>query len=219
MKEENVVTKVFKSFMSMVVTVFLLASLTVIASAQTPPGYVHKEETLTYECNVRILPLINIDFPMDLTIRADVPVSVAQLQDFNLLNGSATAIVPGSIIQILDSILGWNYVSGTVDKFEILSENQSKVIDLSPLPIPTLEVPKDGSPLVFTVPEVGVINVESLTAGEYNSDIPHEENVVIIKSGNISATFMTAGGGLPIPLNANCQPPSNNTLVKIQIKP
>lgn len=204
----------------MVVTAFLLASLTVVASAENaPPGYEFKEETLTYDCNVTVWPIIDLDFPMDLTIRADVPESVTEGQQFDLLNASATATVPGNVVQILDSSLGWNFVSGTVTKFEVMSENLGNVVDVAPLSIPTLPVPKDGSALVFTVPEVGGIDVGPFTAGSYDAGIPHEENVVPIKSGNVSATFQTAGGGLPVPLNANCQPPSDNTLVEIQIVP
>lgn len=220
-EEENVMSKVFKSFMSMVITALLLASLTVVASAQNAPsGYVFIEETLTYNCTISLPIIPNINFNMPLTIRGHVPTvyteepkepSVRPNQDFKLLNTSATAEVPGDIVETLDGTLRWNYVQGTVTKFEVLSDNVPALFDVAPLPIASMPVPKDGSDLVFTVPAIGGIDIDPIIAGS--------SGVINISAGNVTATFVTAGGGLPIPLTANCQPPSNANLVEIAIVP
>ncbi len=196
----------------MFTTVIVIASLTVVAGAEeNSSGYVFKEETLIYNCTINLPIIPDINFDMPLTIRADVPESVLPNQQFDLLNASATAEVPGNVINTLDAVLGWDVMTGTVSKFEVKSENTNSTVDIGPLGIPATDVPKDGSDLVFTVPVNG-IDVGSFTAGT--------SGVVTIKAGGVNASFKKLNAGWLDPtLNANCTPPSNNILVEIPITP
>lgn len=210
MKEENVMSKVFKSFMSMVITALLLASLTVIASAedeQEDEQYV--EKTFTYTCTVKVLG-INLNFPLPLTVKGYGPISVEPSDQITLTNASATAAVPSYIVSILDGLLSWDYTKGTVTKFVVESENLDDAIDVAELAIPNTKVPKDGSDLIFTVPEVGGISVGPFTAGT--------SGVVTLSAGELSAEFEKGSDkGLDVKLTADCEPPEDNTIVEITI--
>ena len=210
-------SKIFKSFMSMVITAILLASLTAIASAQTPPGYVHEEEILVYNCNLKVPnPLLFPPYLFDsnedisITIEADVPAQVAPGEEFDIHNAKATVRVPANVVQTLRGILGWNSIQGVVSKFEVHSVNQTNTIDVAstPIPIPATPVPTTGD-LEFTVPDSG-LTVGKFTAGQ--------SGVVTLKGGNINATFEKEGGST-LKILADCTPPANNNLVDIPIIP
>lgn len=206
-----------KSWVSMGAAAMLLGSLSAVASAEeTPDGYENKKETVIFECQSVAklgsitLPGTRLTFDTEITIEGDVPVSVNSGDPFNLLNAAAEVKVPGSIVSTLYGILGWDELTGTVSKFEVISDNDPQVEDVSPLPIPVTSVPTDGSDLVFKVPGTGGINVGPFTAGS--------SGVTNISVGDVSATFEEDGGGILSPtLEANCEPTSDPTLATITI--
>ncbi|MFA8439973.1 DUF6801 domain-containing protein [Pueribacillus sp. YX66] len=195
-----------KSFVSMIMTALLLASLTAIASAEDEQ---YVEKTFTYTCTVKVLG-INLNFPLPLTVKGYGPISVEPSDQITLTNASATAAVPSNIVSILDGLLSWDYTEGTVTKFVIESENLDDTIDVAELAIPNTKVPKDGSDLIFTVPEVGGISVGPFTAGT--------SGVVTLSAGELSAEFEKGSDkGLDVKLTADCEPPEDNTIVEITI--
>lgn len=207
-------SKVFKSFMSMVITAILLASLTAIASAQTPPGYKHESKTVEYSCNAVAklgpTPILPLNFDVDIFIEGDVPTSVNPGAQFKLLNASATVTVPGDVISVLDNLLGWDEVTGEVTEFIVNSDNLPQSINAAhptPIPIPVTPVPSSGD-LVFTVPGSGGIDVGPFTAGS--------SGVINISSGDVSAKFVNPSGSL-FSVDANCQPKGDSTLTTIPI--
>ncbi|MFA8439975.1 hypothetical protein [Pueribacillus sp. YX66] len=134
-KEENVMSKIPKSFVSMIMTALLLASLTAVASADHIPG--HLVKTVDYNCDAAVklfgVPVQQRNFDIQATIEAyDVPSSVNPGQQVTVHNSFATVKVPGDEVLALYNILGWDYISGDVTKFEVKSDNIEQVIDVAP---------------------------------------------------------------------------------------
>lgn len=223
MKEENVVTKVFKSFMSMVVTVFLLASLTVIASAQTPPGYKHEEKVIKYDCDATATILsipITVPINMSAKIEAYVPEEVLPEVDFTVENAFVTIQIPEDDVETLKSYLGWTSFKGEASLFEVHADNPNQTVNVANpvIPIPATPVPPTGD-LEFRVPASGGLSVTFIagSSGDIN-----------LSAGNISAKFEKVSPlldpGWPVTLQVDCEPkaivdeaPQDLTLVTIPI--
>lgn len=192
-------SKVFKSFMSMVITAILLANLTAIASAETPPGYKHESKTVEYSCNAQV-GSTNIPIQMFANIEADVPLSVQSEQSFTVKNSFATITLPSLYVTTLRLILGWTSFEGNVSLFEVNADNPNQTVNVaaSPISIPVTSVPLFGD-LNFVVPSTGGIDVDFYAGSPGN---------INLSAGNISATFVkgSSSGGLVDTLTVNCQP-------------
>ncbi|MFA8439986.1 DUF6801 domain-containing protein [Pueribacillus sp. YX66] len=196
--------KVSKSFISLAVTVFLLASLTAFTSAQEQPI-----NTISYNCDAVVklfgAPIENRNFDIQVAVFGDAPDEVDAGDVISVENSYAKVTVPSSVVLDLDNILGWNNISGSVNKFEIISDNVQQVINVAPQSIAKTPIPKDGSDFEFRVPATSELIVGPFTAGN--------SGVINVSAGDIEAVFQNGDGLGIFTLEADCQP-SGNPIIK-----
>ncbi|QQK74608.1 hypothetical protein HUG15_02655 [Salicibibacter cibarius] len=199
--------------MMMIPLVFVFASQQ-HASAQTNVV----EETIQYECTATVLGLITENFTMPVTIESIVPTSVAPGEESSGTDSTATVEIPEDTVDRFQNELNWNAVTGEVDLFELHSQNLDDTVNVAdpPLAIPDTEIPESGD-LVFTVPEGDGVEAGPFTAGQ--------EGEVLISAGDISAELTSSSGGLPFPVDAECEPmeevdgePQDLTIAEIPIE-
>lgn len=91
------------------------------------------------------------NFNIQVDIFGDAPDEVNPQESVLVENSYAIVSVPSSTIEELDNILGWNSIVGSVNKFEIISDNVPQVINVAnpSIPIAKTPVPKDGSDFVL----------------------------------------------------------------------
>lgn len=193
-----------KTIASIGATAMILGNLTAVASADDD----YSEATVKYECTGTVLGVFSEDFDIDVTIRAKVPESVNANTTYQILDSSATVVLPEDSLNLLRGQLGWTSFKGSVTKFEVHSDNlpQTKNVASPSIAIPSTPVPSSGD-LQFTVPGSGGINV-SFDAGS--------SGVITLTAGDISATFEKVrpilDPGWPFTLSVNCSPKDGEDL-------
>jgi len=203
--------RVFKSFTSMAITALLLISLVAVASANQSPI-----NTITYSCEAKVkllgATITTRNFNIQVDIFGDAPDEVNPQESVLVENSYAIVSVPSSTIEELDNILGWNSIVGSVNKFEIISDNVPQVINVAnpSIPIAKTPVPKDGSDFVFRVPSNSNLIVGPFTAGT--------EGVINVSAGNIETVFQNGDGIGLFSLDVDCQPTGNPLIKTVTIK-
>lgn len=203
--------KMFKSFTSIAITVLLLTSLTAVASAGPNPI-----NTISYHCEAVIKlfnnPIDDRNFDIQVKIFGDAPDEVDPDENIVVENSYAEVTVPATAIEDLDTILGWNSIVGSVNKFELISDNVPQVIDVAnpSIAIAKTPIPKDGSDFVFRVPSSGDLIVGPFTSGS--------EGVINVSAGNIETEFLNGDGLGLLTLDVNCEPIGNPLIKTVTIK-
>lgn len=190
---------------SVAFAMLLLGSLTGVASA----GW--ESETVTHNCNAKVLGIFDINFPISTEINAYVPDSVDPNEKYSITNVTAQVTIPQSAVGIMKGLLGWNNVEGTVSLFEVISDNKPQIINAADpvINIPSTPVPSNAD-LVFNVPASGTLTVGEFEAGD--------SGVINITAGNIQASFKNPSGGFLSPtINASCTPSGSALLTQISI--
>lgn len=152
------------------------------------------------------------NFNIQVDIFGDAPDEVNPQESVLVENSYAIVSVPSSTIEELDNILGWNSIVGSVNKFEIISDNVPQVINVAnpSIPIAKTPVPKDGSDFVFRVPSNSNLIVGPFTAGT--------EGVINVSAGNIETVFQNGDGIGLFSLDVDCQPTGNPLIKTVTIK-
>ena len=154
------------------------------------------------------------NFDMPVKVYATAPTYL-EPGEVNYSKNSYTEVtIPFHVVDILRDLLKVDAVSGTVTRFDVISENTNKTInvaDLYDIEFPFTETPSSGS-LTIRVPASGGFDVGPFEAGQSGE--------MVFKAGQIDTNLIahsSALGDTPLPAKCYPKPGQDPTIVKIPI--
>lgn len=189
------VKKVFIFIKFLILANLLLANFNLEANAAQGPN-VNVENTITYNCSIKILKVFEIATHAEVTIVATVPEWVDPNEHFNINVNSISILFPENTVYVLKHTFLIDQVYGSVDSFPIIADNLHESVDIgNSLFFETTPVPAYGD-LVLTIDDS--IHVGPFLAGSAGEDHLSLGNIAF-KLQNDSHWYQT------FPLEVNCE--------------
>lgn len=190
--------KMFKYSIFLIVSAFLVVSLTNVANAEESriqQWYHYFEETVSYDCEILSAFGTLTYFSTPLIVEGQVPDYVSPYEQFDVWFENIELVIPKKVVQDIFVPLGFNYVYGSLNKLEVISDNLPKIIKISnPYILPT-SVPSSDD---FYLP---LLNV-SKYVGFYQAG---NAGQIELSTGNINITLQNFFSDW-LTLDFNCNP-------------